>query len=73
MAAGMERARASGFRSLRLWVVRGNARAQRFYERAGLAPDGSEEAYEVGGISAPELRYWCPLPPGSGPFAPPEA
>ncbi|WP_326617349.1 GNAT family N-acetyltransferase [Streptomyces decoyicus] len=63
MAAGTARARAHGYRTLYLWVVRGNTRAQRFYERAGFAPDGAEEAYEVGGRSVPELRYRRPLTP----------
>lgn len=67
MAAGTARARASGFRSLYLWVVRGNTRAQHFYERAGFVPDGAEESYEVGGSSVPELRYWRPLSPGAAP------
>lgn len=61
MAAGLARARASGYRALYLWVVRGNTRAQRFYERAGFVPDGAQEAYEVGGRSVPELRYRRPL------------
>ncbi|MFG2889031.1 GNAT family N-acetyltransferase [Streptomyces sp. NPDC048248] len=70
LAAAMGRARAAGFGTLYLWVVRGNARARRFYERAGFVPDGSEEAYEVGGRSVPELRYRRPSaagPPSAGP------
>ncbi|MEU9122262.1 GNAT family N-acetyltransferase [Streptomyces sp. NPDC048506] len=64
LAAGTARAGASGFRALYLWVLRGNARGRRFYERAGFVPDGAEEAYEVGGSSVPEVRYWRPLGPG---------
>ncbi|MGG7570562.1 GNAT family N-acetyltransferase [Streptomyces sirii] len=64
LAAGTARPRASGFRTLYLWVLRDNARARRFYERAGFVPDGAEEAYEVGGSSVPEVRYWRPLGPG---------
>ncbi|MEW1747934.1 GNAT family N-acetyltransferase [Streptomyces angustmyceticus] len=66
MAAGTARARASGYRALYLWVVRGNARARRFYERAGFVPDGAQEAYEVGGRSVPEVRYRRPLTPEPG-------
>ncbi|MFD4562614.1 GNAT family N-acetyltransferase [Streptomyces sp. NPDC058469] len=40
-----------------LWVVRGNARARRFYERAGFRTDGAEEPYEVEGVLVPEVRY----------------
>lgn len=79
MAAGAARARASGYRALYLWVVRGNARARRFYERAGFVPDGAQEAYEVGGRSVPELRYRRslmsepepPLPPVPSPRSAP--
>ncbi|MEW9515566.1 GNAT family N-acetyltransferase [Streptomyces tubercidicus] len=66
MAAGTARARAHGFHTLYLWVVRGNTRAERFYERAGFAPDGAEEAYDVGGSSVPELRYRRSLAPTAG-------
>ncbi|WP_438485026.1 hypothetical protein [Streptomyces sp. S186] len=61
-AAGTARAAARGFGALALWVVRGNARARRFSERAGFVPDGSEEAYDVGGWRVPEVRYPRPLP-----------
>ncbi|MFI5975636.1 GNAT family N-acetyltransferase [Streptomyces sp. NPDC051452] len=42
---------------LRLWVVRDNAPARRFYERAGFRPDGAEEPFEAGGALVPEVRY----------------
>ncbi|MEV0275906.1 GNAT family N-acetyltransferase [Streptomyces sp. NPDC050610] len=45
------------FARLVLWVVKGNARARRFYERAGFAPDGGEEECEVAGAPVPEVRY----------------
>ncbi|MCB5909067.1 GNAT family N-acetyltransferase [Streptomyces pinistramenti] len=61
LAAAEERARAAGFGLLCLWVVRGNARARRFYERAGFTPDGAEEASDAGGVSVPELRYRRPV------------
>ncbi|WP_432140725.1 N-acetyltransferase family protein [Streptomyces sp. bgisy084] len=57
LTAGITRARSHGFHTLYLWVVRGNTRAQRFYERAGFTPDGAEESSDVGGSSVPELRY----------------
>ncbi|MFG3600179.1 GNAT family N-acetyltransferase [Micromonospora chersina] len=47
----------------RLWVLADNARARRFYERAGLSPDGEESTYAVplhGGrdpVRLRELRY----------------
>lgn len=70
LAAGTADARAKGFHTLYLWVVRGNTLARRFYERAGFVPDGAEESHEVGGRSVPELRYRRRLTPES---APPES
>ncbi|MCQ4214352.1 GNAT family N-acetyltransferase, partial [Streptomyces longispororuber] len=49
MAACLAGAGAAGHAVMRLWVVEGNARARRFYARAGFTPDGAREAYEVGG------------------------
>jgi ribosomal protein S18 acetylase RimI-like enzyme len=40
-----------------LWVVPSNARARRFYERAGWSIDGAERTAEVLGVSVPEVRY----------------
>ncbi|WFE34320.1 GNAT family N-acetyltransferase [Micromonospora sp. WMMD975] len=56
-----------GWREYRLWVLADNARARRFYERAGHSPDGEETAYPVPlhGGRAPvllrELRYTARL------------
>ncbi|MGK5678654.1 N-acetyltransferase family protein [Actinoplanes sp. URMC 104] len=50
---------AAGFPDMRLWVLTGNTRARRFYERAGLAPDGVEKSWTPRGTTAelPEMRY----------------
>ncbi|MGW2917476.1 N-acetyltransferase family protein [Streptomyces angustmyceticus] len=64
-------ARANGYRTLYLWVVRDNTRARRFYERAGFAPDGAHQTYEVAGHHVPEVRYRRPLTPE--PDGPPPA
>jgi ribosomal protein S18 acetylase RimI-like enzyme len=50
-------AEARGFSRVRLWVLADNARARRFYEKAGFAPDGvvQEESYD--GTLLPEVRY----------------
>lgn len=53
------------FPRVRLWVVRGNERAERFYARAGFAPDGGEESYDVDGAQVPEVRYALTLPPSA--------
>ncbi|MER0245629.1 N-acetyltransferase [Streptomyces sp. HSW2009] len=52
-----------GFPRVRLWVVRGNGRAERFYARAGFAPDGGAESFDVEGVAVPEVRYARTLPP----------
>ncbi len=56
---------AAGYPSVRLWVLRDNSRARRFYERAGFAPDGASHALEgLGGVT--EIRYRRPLPVEAG-------
>ncbi|MGJ5752204.1 L-amino acid N-acyltransferase YncA [Streptomyces puniciscabiei] len=39
-----------------LWVLKENAAARRFYERAGFRADGAEEPFEVDGVPVPEVR-----------------
>jgi ribosomal protein S18 acetylase RimI-like enzyme len=47
---------AARYLSVRLWVLRDNARARRFYERAGFEPDGASHTLEgLGGVT--EIRY----------------
>ncbi|MFJ5772992.1 GNAT family N-acetyltransferase [Streptomyces sp. NPDC093094] len=53
----LRRCTAAGRPRMLLWVLKGNARARRFYERAGFRADGTEEPYEVSGVPVPELRY----------------
>ncbi|MFB6506921.1 MULTISPECIES: GNAT family N-acetyltransferase [unclassified Streptomyces] len=57
MAEVLARAAAEGFPDLALWVLRENAPARRFYERAGFRPDGAEESFEADGVLVPEVRY----------------
>lgn len=57
LAEVVARAVADGFGAMALWVLRDNAGARRFYERAGFRPDGSEEDFEAGGLMVPEVRY----------------
>ena len=57
----LDTASAAGYSSVRLWVLRDNARARRFYERAGFAPDGASHTLEgLGGVT--EIRYRRALP-----------
>lgn len=61
------RTAAAGFPDLALWVLKENAPARRFYERAGFRPDGAEESFEADGALVPEVRYVRAL--GGGPAA----
>lgn len=62
-AAALRGARERGAVRQALWVLRDNARARRFYERAGLAPDGAERTEPVGGAPVTEVRYVCAVRP----------
>jgi ribosomal protein S18 acetylase RimI-like enzyme len=51
-----------GFVSVSLWVLAANARAIRFYEVAGFAPEaGTAKDFELGGRRVQELRYTATL------------
>ncbi|WP_442810724.1 GNAT family N-acetyltransferase [Streptomyces sp. Wh19] len=67
MAEILARTAADGFPDLALWVLKENAPARRFYERAGFRPDGAEESFEADGALVPEVRYVRTL---GGPAAP---
>jgi hypothetical protein len=47
---------------LLLWVLRDNARARRFYERAGYVCDGATQADDYDGVTAVEVRCRRPVP-----------
>jgi RimJ/RimL family protein N-acetyltransferase len=53
------------FREVRLWVLEENHRARRFYERAGMTPDGARDFYTPpgGDTGLPEIRYAMRLEP----------
>ncbi|MFG3249637.1 GNAT family N-acetyltransferase [Streptomyces sp. NPDC048187] len=57
----VRRCESAGYPRMLLWVLRGNARARRFYERAGFRADGTEEPFVVQGVGVPEVRYARPL------------
>lgn len=48
---------AGGYSAATLWVVDANARAIRFYERAGWRPDGSRKQETIRAEPVTELRY----------------
>jgi GNAT superfamily N-acetyltransferase len=57
LAYGLTELDRAGLRPVLLWVLTGNARARRFYEKAGFHLDGATHTYEVGGATLPEVRY----------------
>lgn len=48
-----------------LWVLEGNDRARRFYERGGWRPDGETRVEAVNGEPSRQLRYGTSLAGGS--------
>ena len=40
-----------------LWVLEGNHRGTRFYEKEGWEPDGHTKSDELTGVALTELRY----------------
>ncbi|WP_199424857.1 GNAT family N-acetyltransferase [Actinotalea solisilvae] len=57
LEAAQDALRALGFADAVLWVLPGNARARRFYERAGWADEGTEKTTTVNGVEVVERRY----------------
>jgi GNAT superfamily N-acetyltransferase len=55
--------RARGFRAAFLWVIAGNERARRFYEKGGWRPDGVEKTEEAWGTPVHQVRYRIELLP----------
>jgi ribosomal protein S18 acetylase RimI-like enzyme len=56
MDAALARLREAGYRRVVLWVLTANARARRFYDKAGFAADGGVNVLSgLGGVE--ELRY----------------
>ena len=56
MTTAVEQMRAEAHMIAVLWVLRGNARARRFYEAAGWAPDGGLDP-QTDGLGIPSVRY----------------
>jgi ribosomal protein S18 acetylase RimI-like enzyme len=57
MATALDGLAARGQKRARLWVLRDNAAARRFYERAGFRPDGAENTLDMDGVPVIEVRY----------------
>ncbi|WP_169978812.1 GNAT family N-acetyltransferase [Microbispora sp. H10836] len=57
MSAALDNLAAAGYEQATLWVVEGNDRARRFYERGGWRPDGAVQRDESDGFPLTEVRY----------------
>lgn len=56
MDRALARTRRAAYPEIVLWVLEANARARRFYERAGFAPDGASNVlHRLGAVN--EVRY----------------
>jgi ribosomal protein S18 acetylase RimI-like enzyme len=61
MRDSREHLASAGFTEAHLWVLEGNARAERFYRLDGWAPDGARRPEEHWGVVVNELRYCAAL------------
>ncbi|MCW2290432.1 GNAT superfamily N-acetyltransferase [Pseudomonas sp. BIGb0408] len=60
--AGLQRLADHGYRQLTLWVLAANARARRFYRKAGwVAQAQHARSLERGGVKLEEIRYGWPV------------
>lgn len=55
--AALKALRQAQFEHVTVWVLDGNARARRFYERAGMVEDGAVKVDERHGFPLREVRY----------------
>ncbi|GAA0908785.1 GNAT family N-acetyltransferase [Streptomyces thermoalcalitolerans] len=62
LTEAVRRCVASGPARMFLWVLKENAGARRFCERAGFSADGTEQSFEADGTAVPEVRYVVNLP-----------
>lgn len=61
LAAARAHLAQAGFRDAILWVLDGNLRAERFYQRDGWVSDGAHRTDTVWGVTVEEVRYLRPL------------
>ncbi len=53
--------REAGYERVTVWVLDANDRGRRFYEKAGMRPDGATKSDEIRGFPVTKLRYGMPL------------
>ena len=57
MTAAVDWLRQEQCTSATLWVLEGNERGRRFYEKGGWRPDGRAQTLDFDGTDLPEMRY----------------
>jgi GNAT superfamily N-acetyltransferase len=57
MTSARERLRLVGVMEALLWVLEGNVRARRFYERDGWRRDGTRRIVTFGNVPVEQVRY----------------
>ena len=57
LLAAEDRFRADEYHDASLWVLQGNVRARRFYERGGWCVDGAEQRMVIGSQAVMAVRY----------------
>lgn len=57
LRAAVEGLRQLGYRDIFLWVLEGNVRARRFYERSGFQDGHTALDAEIGGVALREVQY----------------
>lgn len=63
MSAALQHLTRIGYTQATLWVLDANARARRFYEKAGFHPDGAQKADDRDELQLREVRYRRALTP----------
>ncbi|WP_051298577.1 hypothetical protein [Arthrobacter castelli] len=53
--------RETGHTAVTVWVLETNQRGRQFYERMGLAVDGTSKEQTMGGTRLTEIRYRSPI------------
>jgi GNAT superfamily N-acetyltransferase len=64
IASARDRLAGQGFADAVLWVLVGNARAERFYRMDGWRGDGTGRAVAIWGVTVDEIRYRRPITAG---------
>jgi L-amino acid N-acyltransferase YncA len=57
LSRAVDELRAGGHAEVVLWVLDGNARARRLYERAGWRADGGAKVEVMEGVDLSQVRY----------------